>query len=374
MGLTRYPEARTGQARKTGLLGGLVLVLGAVLMSTLAGSSGAAIGVAPSNTGEPSVTGTPRVGELLRTTRGTWTGTTPITYTYQWRRCNGAGLPDASNCTQIGNANNATYQVRSADVGFRIRSRVTATNADGSASAASNPTDTVSSAKPTNTDKPSISGTPVVGNQLTANRGTWVGNTPITYAFQWLRCSSSGNNCGEISGATDNQYVVVDNDVGRTLRVRVTARNDAGTKSAISNPTDQVRANTPPPAGNSVSAESLKATGDRLVVSQVRFAPNPVTSRSRPITVTIKVIDTKGRNVRGAFVFIRSVPRRTTGGDRQATGADGLVTYQLQPLQHFPAVNGNVQFFVKAYRAGDPPLAGVAGYRLVQVGVRTAGQ
>jgi hypothetical protein len=29
-----------------------------------------------------------------------------------------------------------------------------------------------------------------------------------------------------------------------------------------------------------------------------------------------------------------------------------------------------VQFFVKAYRSGDPALAGVAGYRLVQV--RTA--
>jgi hypothetical protein len=26
-----------------------------------------------------------------------------------------------------------------------------------------------------------------------------------------------------------------------------------------------------------------------------------------------------------------------------------------------------VQFFIKAYRAGDPPLGGIAGYRLVQV-------
>jgi hypothetical protein len=35
-------------------------------------------------------------------------------------------------------------------------------------------------------------------------------------------------------------------------------------------------------------------------------------------------------------------------------------------------VNGNVQFFVKAYRSGDPPLGGLAGYRLVQVRVLTA--
>jgi hypothetical protein len=32
-----------------------------------------------------------------------------------------------------------------------------------------------------------------------------------------------------------------------------------------------------------------------------------------------------------------------------------------------------VQFFVKAYRAGDPPLGGIAGYRLVQARVLTAG-
>jgi hypothetical protein len=91
-----------------------------------------------------------------------------------------------------------------------------------------------------------------------------------------------------------------------------------------------------------------------------------------PITARIRVTDQRGRAVRGALVFIRSVPRRTTGGDRQPSAADGWVEYQLQPLQHFPAVNGNVQFFIKAYRAGDPPLGGIAGYRLVQVRVLTA--
>lgn len=357
--------------------GALALGLGSLLIAAVAllpAGGFARAATAPANTGEPSISGTPRVGEILRTTHGTWSGTDPITYTYQWRRCNGRGLPDASDCTRISNANDATYVLRSADAGFRIRSRVTATNADGSASAASNPTAVITSAKPVNTDAPLILGTAVVGNQLTADRGTWVGVQPITYRFQWLRCSSSGDNCSEISGANDNQYLLQDNDVGHTLRVRVTARNDAGTKSAISKQTDQVRAkSSPPPSGNTVAVGDLKATGDRLVVSQVRFSPNPVTSRTRPITVQIKVTDNKGRLVRGAIVFIRSVPRRTTGGNHNTTGADGWITYQLDPLQHFPAVNGNVQFFIKAYRQGDPPLGGVAGYRLVQVRVHTAG-
>jgi hypothetical protein len=41
------------------------------------------------------------------------------------------------------------------------------------------------------------------------------------------------------------------------------------------------------------------------------------------------------------------------------------------PLSTFPSKRGAVQFLVKAYRSGDPPLAGVAGYRLVQVRVAT---
>jgi hypothetical protein len=210
---------------------------------------------------------------------------------------------------------------------------------------------------------------------LTANRGTWVGEAPITYAFQWLRCASDGGSCSEIAGATDNQHLLTASDAGRTLRVRVTARNDVGSRSALSNQTAVVReqATPPPPTGNSVPVEDLRASGDRLIVSQVRFLPNPVQDRVTPITVRIRVTDQRGRAVRGALVFVRSVPRRTTGGDRQPSGGDGWLEYRLQPLRHFPAVNGNVQFFVKAYRAGDPPLGGIAGYRLVQVRVLTAG-
>jgi hypothetical protein len=373
MKLTENQDIR--RVRVLALGTGLVAaVLGALLLAFLPSSPNAAPTVAPSNAGEPRVTGTPRVGQVQRTTRGTWTGTDPITYSFRWYRCNGRGAPDASDCIRIANAPNATYVARAADAGFRLRSQVRASNADGTGTATSNPTEVIQSARPTNVTEPTITGTAAVGSRLTANRGTWVGEAPLTYSFQWLRCSTSGDNCSEISGATDNQYLVVDNDSGRTLRVRVTARNDVGSRSALSNQTGVVGggASPPPATGNSVSVETLKAAGDRLVVSQVRFSPNPVRSRVNPITVRIRVTDQRGRAVRGALVFVRSVPRRTTGGDRQPSAADGWVEYQLQPLQHFPAVNGNVQFFIKAYRAGDPPLGGIAGYRLVQVRVLTA--
>ena len=65
---------------------------------------------------------------------------------------------------------------------------------------------------------------------------------------------------------------------------------------------------------------------------------------------------------------MRATPRVVTG-QTKTTGGDGFVTLTLVPNNLFPQPrNGfNVQFFIKAYRAGDPPLGGIAGYRLVQV-------
>jgi hypothetical protein len=343
-----------------------IAVAGGIFAAWAAEASTAAPTVAPTNTAEPRVSGTARVGQVLRTTRGTWTGTEPITFNFRWFRCDGPGQPDASDCRRISNAAENTYALREADAGFRIRSQVVARNADGSAVATSDPTDVVISALPTNTKEPSISGTAAVGSRLQANRGEWAGDQPITYSFVWLRCSAQGDNCSEIPGANDTDYEVRDADTGRTIRVRVTARNDRGTTSAISNPTVVVGGGGG--GGNSVPVGSLQAAGDRLVVSQVRFSPNPVTSRVDPITVRVQVTARGGRAVSGARVFMRATPR-VVQGQTQTTGADGWTTLTLVPNSLFPQPrNGfNVQFFVKAFRTGDPALGGIAGYRLVQV-------
>ena len=54
-------------------------------------TSSAAPTVAPSNTGEPAVSGTTHVGQVLRTTRGTWTGTEPILFAFPLVPLHGAG-------------------------------------------------------------------------------------------------------------------------------------------------------------------------------------------------------------------------------------------------------------------------------------------
>jgi len=354
------------------ILGGaaLVAIAGALFAGAVAGDSLAATATAPANTGEPSVSGTTMVGQVLRSTRGSWTGTEPLDYTFRWYRCQGRGAPDASDCRRISNASDSTYLLRAADVGFRIRSQVVARNSDGQAVATSNPTSVVVGSRPVNTTEPSISGSPVVGSRLQANRGAWSGEQPITYSFVWLRCNTQGGSCSEIQGANDSDYEVRDSDLGRTVRVRVTARNDSGTRSALSNQTAVVTRNsTPaPPSTGAIDVGQLQAAGDRLVVAQVRFSPNPVTSPTAPITARVQVTARSGRPVSGALVFVRGTPR-VVRGQTQATGGDGWATLTLVPNQYFPEPKAgfNVQFFVKAYRRGDPPLGGIAGYRLVQV-------
>ena len=330
----------------------------------------AAPAVAPNNVEEPAVTGTTRVGQVLRSSRGTWTGTEPISYEFRWFRCEGRGAPDASNCRRITNAADNTYVLRQADAGFRIRSEVVARNADGQDTATSNPTSVVTAARPVNTTEPSISGTARVGSTLTANRGQWAGDQPITYTYVWLRCNEKGENCSEIQGANDPSYEVRDAERGRTIRVRVIARNDRGSTSAISNPTGVVGSNQPPPPPptGTLPVSQLQAAGDRLVVATVQFSPNPVTSRTAPITARVRVTARGGRPVSGAAVFMRATPRVVQGQTLQ-TQADGWATLTLVPNRLFPQPRSgfNVQFFIKAFRPGDPGLGGIAGYRLVQV-------
>src|SRR5207237_2151803 len=57
--------------------------------------------------------------------------------------------------------------------------------------------------------------------------GTWT-NSPTSFAYQWQRCDSAGNNCAAISGATAQTYVLVAADVEHTIRVQETASNAGG--------------------------------------------------------------------------------------------------------------------------------------------------
>ena len=113
--------------------------------------------------------------------------------------------------------------------------------------------ETTVASPPANTTPPSISGEPIDGATLSAAAGAWTGTAPISFAYEWRRCDSSGANCTAISGVTGSSYVVSSADVGATLRVAVTGSNTAGQATAISSATVVVTApvspdSTPPSA------------------------------------------------------------------------------------------------------------------------------
>jgi hypothetical protein len=365
-----FQSTRSDRWVVVGIVALALVAIGALVVP----AGGAAPTAPPSSTREPTISGRAEQGRVLTASRGSWNGTEPITYTYQWVRCGAdGGRPDGGDCTIVSGATGRDHRLGSGDIGFRLRVRITATNRDGSRVAASNPTATVVG-PPVNAAPPFPRGTTLVGQVVTAEPGTWTGKAPITFSYRWLRCNSAGGECAAIPGATSRSYRVTQSDVGRKLRFNLTARNSLGTVTVLS--TESAVANEPLPAGAtrlpsgeySIPAISVP-TNHRLVVSQVVFTPNPVRSRREVLVVRVRTKDTRGFVVRDALVFVRSTPRVTTGGDRQVTTTDGWVTYQLAPNGNFPKPRRgfNVQFFVKAYRSGDPALGGIAGYRLVQV-------
>ena len=74
------------------------------------------------------------------------------------------------------------------------------------------------------TQAPTISGDSAQlapGTKLTASTGSW---TPASASatYDWLRCDRPGTTCMPISGACGRRYTVRGDDVGHTLRVRLT--------------------------------------------------------------------------------------------------------------------------------------------------------
>ena len=86
---------------------------------------------------------------------------------------------------------------------------------------------------PANTDLPVISGRATVLRTLTATTGTWSGTDPISFGYQWNRCSPD-TGCLDIPSATSSSYRVSRFDLGFSLDLRVIATNVAGSTSVTS--------------------------------------------------------------------------------------------------------------------------------------------
>jgi hypothetical protein len=193
----------------------------------------------------PQTIGGNTVDSPISLTAGTWDGSTPLTFTYSWRRCNPPG--DLTSCVAIPGATLATYTPSTADIGSTLRVWITGSNLAGSALAVTNHTFPVDKQHfaPSSVASPTINGTTTVGRQLTASTGSFDGDLPIATTFVWQRCDATGAACREIVGAKKVVYYPTVNDLGATLRLAVTAKNAYGTTVSMSDPTEPVLM--PPP-------------------------------------------------------------------------------------------------------------------------------
>lgn len=102
-----------------------------------------AVGSAPHNTSAPAISGNPQEGQTLSASPGGWSGAAPISFAYQWSRCDSAG----ANCAAIAGATGQTYNATSADVTRTLRVTVKASNRLGSSSATSGSTAVIAPAR-----------------------------------------------------------------------------------------------------------------------------------------------------------------------------------------------------------------------------------
>jgi hypothetical protein len=250
----------------------------ATLAAIVLFSGGAAQGArdaAPANTAPPTVSGTAREGETLSASSGSWSGSSPITFSFRWQRCSSSG----GSCANISGATAQTYKLVSADAGRTIRVSVTATNGDGSANALSSPTSVVGQGQqPVNTSPPTITGTAKDGQTLTAHTGAWT-NNPTSFSYQWLRCNASGSACREV-GNNARTYRLDQRDVGSTMRVEVRAGNAFGSNPGVSGRTAMVAPRGPLPAsaspptisGTPKEGQTLVARAGSWTNAPTRFA------------------------------------------------------------------------------------------------------
>ena len=290
----------------------------------------------PVNTVPPAVTGTAAIGQNLAVSTGTWVGTTPITYTYAWQRCDSNG----NNCNPITNATRSSYQVVADDTGSKLRAKVTATNSAGNASATSNIVGPIASTAPVNTVAPALSGTLTSGQSVSVTAGTWTGQTPISYAYAWQRCNATASVCSAITGANRSTYQLQDADVSAYIRVTVTASNKGGSGTANSNIVGPVvaplpRGATTLPSGLvSVPVDSLPTT-DILKIASVKVTPTSIKHR-HSIKITVKVVD-GAFLVSGARLAVTATkPTWITRVTPAHTNINGLVTILIRPTLKAP--------------------------------------
>ena len=218
-------------------------------------------------TGVPTISGTAQVGETLTVdTSGIADedGMENGSFTFLWK------VYDATGWNFVPFDYEGTYTIEPRDVGMTIHVIVLFEDDRGNfESVGSASTDAVAAAPAANSPAigvPTISGTAQVGETLEADTSGVTdedGLEDVEFSYQWM--SNDGNADTDIQDATASTYEVSDDDVGNTVKVRVSFTDDAGNEETLTSAaTGAVDARPNSPATGAPTIRGTAQVGETL--------------------------------------------------------------------------------------------------------------
>jgi len=218
----------------------------------------------------PTVTGTIRVGETLGVDLGAnYPGA--VGTKYQWLRDGKA----------ISKATSATYVATAVDRGKKLSVKVTATRTGitKAASATTPKTAAVAygviaiSTAPGARTEPGSTGDSTVGSKLTAVLPDYT-VAGLSFGYQWQRDGVA------IKGATKSTYVLTAADLGKEIRIKVTASKPGYTSFSISGVCcDLITEGTLSSLATPTITGAKKTVGATLIAKSVKWSTSGVTTR-----------------------------------------------------------------------------------------------
>ena len=177
----------------------------------------------------PTVTGDTEVGSTLTASQGSWGGSTPQSYSYEWQRCDSNGL----GCVGVSQGTSPSYVIKPGDFGSRLKVTVIATNSAGTSSQDSMPTEVVTDTiAPAPAQMLSPSNAPTLALRMKAS---WDSNEAGVEAFDVrYRSTSPGSDFGDyttVLSDTPQKEIVVDVSDGAIYCFSARAIDEAGNRS-----------------------------------------------------------------------------------------------------------------------------------------------
>ena len=310
-------------------------------------------------TGQPTISGTAQVGQTLTAdTSGIADvdGLTNADFTYQWL---------SSRDTEIGGATSSMYTLQASDESKAIKVQVSFTDDAGNAETlTSEATDAVAAAPTPNspaTGAPTINGTARVGETLTVDTSNIADpdgmETDDEFAFYWFANDNETGRRLLRSMEWEGTYRIEPRDVGKTIGVQVSFRDDRGNIEFLkSAPTDTVEAASNTPASGQPTIIGTVQIGETLTVNtsgiadddgleNVSFSYQWLSSRDTEIGGATSSTYTLQASDASKVIKVRVSFTDDAGNDETLTSAatDAVAPTPNSPATGTPAISGTAQ-------------------------------